>query len=80
MLLQTIKATWDKTNLEKAAVQDITKREQLEKTPVRVPVNILAFTSIGVGNDLRPVAIIEDISDDNKIRYAELRYLKVDHS
>lgn len=46
----------------------------------QVDVVILDFCQISNSNtqETRPVAIIQDLSDNNRLRYAELKYLTVE--
>lgn len=44
-----------------------------------VDVVVLGFGQMSNSNtsEIRPVAIVQDISDGNKLRYAELKYIRI---
>lgn len=49
------------------------------RSSTQVKVIILGFGQIssGANSEVRPVAIIQDLSDDNRLRYAELKYVRI---
>ena len=49
------------------------------KASEQVDIVILGFGQISNSNtaEIRPVAIVQDLSDENRLRYAELRYVRV---
>lgn len=49
------------------------------KPSEQVDIVILGFGQVSNSNtaETRPVAIVQDLSDDNRLRYAELKYVKI---
>lgn len=49
------------------------------KPSEEVDIVILGFAQVSNSNttETRPVAIVQDLSDDNRLRYAELKYVRI---
>ncbi len=65
--MMALKATWDK----------VPSGPGKKSEPVDVIVLGFGQMSSGGGPETRPVAIVQDLSDGNKLRYAELKYVSI---
>ena len=65
--MNLVKAKWDKGTLVNG-----------KKEPMYVDVVILDFVSVNTEASARPVAVIADMSEGGQLRYAELKFLKVE--